>query len=91
MGAIVPCSDNVTRVMIFGGSDWTRGTLRKIMTLLDSSHVFHRMTRLDSSRSHFYKISQFLMDKSISFAHKEISIFCFSDDQDWGKFSVMPV
>jgi len=48
------------------------------------------MTR-DSSRSHFYKISEFLMDKASSFAHKEISIFCFSDDHDWRKFSVLPV
>jgi len=30
------------------------------------------------------------MDKPSSFAHKEISIFCFSDDQDWRKFSVLP-
>jgi len=28
------------------------------------------------------------MDNSRSFAHKEISIFCFSDDQSWRKFSV---
>jgi len=26
------------------------------------------------------------MDKLISFAYKEMSIFCFSDDQDWRKF-----
>jgi len=28
------------------------------------------------------------MKKSSSFAHKEMSIFCFCDDQDWRKFSV---
>jgi len=31
------------------------------------------------------------MDKPSSFAHKEMSIFCFSDDQDWRKLSVLPV
>jgi len=31
------------------------------------------------------------MDKPSSFAHKEMSIFCFSDVQDWCKFSVFPV
>jgi len=31
-------SDSVTRVTIFGDSDTTRVTLRKIMTRLDSSH-----------------------------------------------------
>jgi len=43
------------------------------------------MTR-DSSQIHFYKVSEFLMDKLSSFAHKEMSIFCFSDDEDWRKF-----
>jgi len=32
------------------------------------------MTR-DSTQSHFYKISEFLMDKTTSFAHKEMSNF----------------
>jgi len=31
------------------------------------------------------------MAKPSSFAHKEMSIFCFSDHQDWSKFSVLPV
>jgi len=31
------------------------------------------------------------MDKPSSFAHKEMGIFCFSDDQDWEKFSVLIV
>jgi len=31
------------------------------------------------------------MDKPTSFAHKEMSTFCFSDDQDWRKFSVLRV
>ena len=48
------------------------------------------MTR-DSSQSNFHKISEFLMDKPSSFAHKEMRNFCFSDDQDWGKFSVLTV
>jgi len=46
------------------------------------------MTR---EKSHFHKISEFLMDKSSSFAHKELSFSCFSDDQDWRNFSVLPV
>ena len=51
------CSDSVTqvndatRVTICGDSDSTRVSLRKIVTGLDSSHVFHKMTRLDSSHS----------------------------------------
>jgi len=69
-----------------------------MVTRFDSSQVFYRMTRLesqsmtrDSSQSPFYKTSEFLMGKSSSFAHKEISIFCFSDNQGWQKFSVLPV
>jgi len=31
------------------------------------------------------------MDKPSSFARKEIAFFCFSDDQDWQKFSALPV
>jgi len=31
------------------------------------------------------------MDKPTAFAHKERSIFCISDDQDWRKLSVLPV
>jgi len=31
------------------------------------------------------------MDKPSSFANKEMSIFCFSDDQDWCKFIVLTV
>jgi len=31
------------------------------------------------------------MDKPASCALKEMSIICFSDDQDWRKFSVLPV
>jgi len=87
-----------TRVTIFGDSDSIRVTLRKMVIRLDSSHVFHRMTRLetqsmtrDSSQSHFHKISEFLIDKPTSCALKEMSIFYFSDNQDWRKFSVLPV
>jgi len=31
------------------------------------------------------------MDKPSLFAHKEMSIFCFSDHQDWRKFSALTV
>ena len=83
---------------VFGYSYSTRVTLRKLVTWLISSHVFHRMTRLESqsmsrdlSQSHFHKIFVLLMGKASSFAHKEISIFCFSDVQDWCKFSALTV
>ena len=56
--AVVPApfasSDSVirvndsTRVTIFDDSDSTRVTLRRMVTRLESSRVFHRMTRLDS-------------------------------------------
>ena len=45
-------SDNVTRVndstrvTIFGDSDSSRVTLKRMVIWLDSSHVFHRMTRV---------------------------------------------
>ena len=53
-----------TRVTISGDLDSTRVIFRKMVTRLDWSHVFHRITRLesqsmtrDSSLCHFYKIS----------------------------------
>jgi len=49
------------------------------------------MTRFDSSQSHFYKTSELLIDKLTSFAHIEMSTFCFSGDQDWRKFCVLSV
>jgi len=33
------------------------------------------------SQCHFYKISKHLIDKPSSFARKEMSYLCFSDDQ----------
>ena len=35
-------------------------------------------------------VSKPLIDKPNSFIHKEASIFCFSDDQDWRKFFFWP-
>ena len=97
-------SDSVTRVndstqvTTFGDSDSTRVTLRKMVTRLESRSLQNDSIRLesqsitrDSSQSHFYKLSEFLIDKPTSFVHKEMSIFCFSDDQDWRKFSVLSV
>jgi len=53
-----------------------------MVTRLVSSHVFHRMTRLesqsktrDSIQSHFCKISEALIDKPSLFAYKEMIIF----------------
>ena len=67
-----------------------------MVTRLDSSHVFHRMTRLesqsmtrDSSQSHFWKISEPLIDKPSLFACKEMIIFCSSNDQNLCKFSLL--
>jgi len=45
----------------------------------------------DPSQSHFNKISEILTIKPSSYAHKEMSISCFSDNQDWRKFSVLRV
>jgi len=94
-------SDSVTRVndstqvTFFGDSYSTQVTLRKMETRLT---FFHRMARLesqsmtrDSIQSHFYKVSEFLIDKLTSCALKEMNIFCFSNDQDWRKFSVLLV
>ena len=40
-----------TRVTIFGDSDSTRVTLKEMVTRLVLSHLFHRMTRLESQSS----------------------------------------
>ena len=59
---------------------------------LDSSHVEKNGNSTRSeSESFFCKISAPRMDKPRSFAHKEISIFCFCDDQNWCKISVLTV
>ena len=75
----------------------TRVTLRNVVTQL-GSRFSQNMTRLesqsmtrDSSQSHFFKSFEPLMDKPSSFAHKEMSTFFFSDDEDWCKFSVLTV
>ena len=92
-------SDSVTRVK---DSTWLDSSHDFWWLGLDSSHVEKKggSTRvtfftewLDSShsQSHFYKISEFLIDKATSCALKEMSIFCFSNDQDWHKFSVLSV
>jgi len=57
----------------------------------DSIRLESQSITRDSSQSHFYKLSEFLIDKPTSFVHKEMSIFCFSDDQDWRKFYVLSV
>jgi len=48
------------------------------------------MTR-DSSQSHILKITKLQIDKLTSFSQKEMSFFCFSDDQYWRKFSSFTV
>jgi len=54
-----------TRVTTFGDSDSTRATLRKMVTRLDPSHIFHRMIRLDS-QSMTRDSSQSYFTKSLS-------------------------
>jgi len=49
---------------------------------LDSTRVTFFTKWLDSSQSHFYKISEALMYKPSLFAHKEKGSSCFSNDQD---------
>jgi len=56
----------------------------------DSTRLESQSMTRDSSQSYFYKIYEFLMDKPTSFARKKMSNFCFSDDQDWRKLSVLP-
>ena len=63
-------------------NDSTRVTLRKMVTRLESRFSQNDSIRVESmsmtqnsSQSHFYKISEFLMDKPSSFVHKEMSIF----------------
>jgi len=60
--------NDATRVTIFGDSDLTRVTLRKMVTRIEPQS----MTRV---RVIFTKSLEFLMDKPTSFAHKEMSIF----------------
>ena len=77
-----------TRVWIFGYSDSTRFTFRKMATRLEwrfSQNDSTRVTIDHSSQSHFHKILELLMDKPSSFALKEMSsfarltqIFCFA-------------
>jgi len=52
----------------------------------DSTRVTVNDSRLESES--ILQISEFLIDKPTSCALKEMSIFCFSDDQDWRKLSV---
>jgi len=78
-----------TRVTIFGDSDSSHVEKNGDSTRLESRFLHNDSTGLesqsmtrDSHQSHFFKISDCLMDKPSSFAHKEISISCFSDYQD---------
>ena len=69
-----------TRVTIFGDSDSTRVRLRKMVTRLDSSHVFHGMTRLESQSMtrdtcHLCKIAETLIDKPSLFCIQRNDLF----------------
>jgi len=77
---------------------WTRTRLelREKRWRLDSSHVknSNRITistlRLESE-SFLQNLCEPMMGKASSFAYKEISIFCFSDVQNWWKFPLLTV
>jgi len=75
-------TDSVTRVNLDSSHVEKKG---------DSARLESQSTTPDSSQSHFYKISEPLNHTPNSFAHKEVGIFCFSDDQDLHRLSVMPV
>jgi len=73
---------SMTRVTIFGGSDSTRITLKKMVTRLDSSHVFQRMTRLESQsmttrvRVIFAKSQSLWLTNPVCLHTKKWSFFC---------------
>jgi len=71
--------------------NWNSTRLESRFSQNDSNRLESQSMTRDSSQCHFYKISEILMDKLTSFAYKEMRIFCFSDDQHWGKFSVLTV
>ena len=76
--SVIAWLESMTRLTIFGNSHSTRVTLRKIvtrLTFLTESLDSTRVTVYDSCQSHFYKISEFLMDKPSSFAHKKWAFF----------------
>jgi len=62
------CGDSVTRV-----NDSTR--LESRFSQNDSTRFESQLMTRDSCQSHFYKISEFLIDKPTSCALKEMSIF----------------
>jgi len=66
--AVITWLESTTRITIFRDSDSTRVTLRKIVTRFESESHFSQndstwVTINDSSQSHFYTTSEFLMDK----------------------------
>jgi len=61
----IPGSAYATRVTIFGDSDSNRVTLRKMVTLLDPSHVFNRMSWLDSESQSMTRV-RVILTKSLS-------------------------
>jgi len=95
-------SDSVTRVndwirvTILGDLDSTLVRLRKMVTWLESRFSQNDSTRVTINNSRLESES-FLQNLWVpdgqpsSFTHKEMSIFCCSDDQDWRKFYVLPV
>jgi len=56
--------------------------------LIHSQMKVELIVARDWSQSHVYKIFKLLMDKPSLFVQKEMSLFCFSGDQDWRKLSV---
>jgi len=78
---------DLNKVTIFGDSDWTRVTLRKMVTRLDTSHIFHGMTRLKSG-SFLQNLRD--SDQQTQFVCIERNDqFLVHNDQNWCKFSIL--
>jgi len=86
----------MTRVTIFGDSDSTRVTLRKMVTRLESRFLQNDSTRVTVNDSRLESES-FLQNLGVPVGQTQFICtqrnehFCFSDNQDWRKFSVLPV
>jgi len=86
----------VTRVTVFGDSDSTRVTLRKMVTRLESRFSQNDSTRVTVNKSTLESESflqnLWVLDWQTQFVCTQRNEhFCFSDDQNWRKFSVLPV
>jgi len=98
--SVIAWLESMTRLTIFGNSHSTRVTLRKIvtrLTFLTESLDSTRVTVYDSCQSHFYKISEFLMENPVRLHTRNehfllqwwsrlAEIFCFAVWSCYGAF-----